>query len=99
MRQEHDVRKVAEIEIEIRQGQERTRKAKLSEAGKLGALAKNAPVNALKDWALNRASSMRGSDIDNARQLSALLPEHLAEISKNPERLIYDALRNRHRSI
>lgn len=99
MRREHDVRKVAQMEIEIRQDQERTRKAKLSEAGKLGARSKNAPVTALKDWALNRASSMRGSDVDMARQLSASLPEHLADISKNPERLIYETLRNRKRSI
>lgn len=99
MRQEHDARKVAQMEVEIRQDQERARKVKLSEAGRLGARSKNARITPLKEWALNRASSMRGSDVDMARQLSASLPEHLAEISKDPERLIYETLRSRKRSI
>ena len=69
-------------------------KAKLSEAGRQGAIVKNLPHERLKIWALGEAKEMRDADIDIARRLAARLPAHLADISKNPERLIYDTLRN-----
>ena len=37
---------------------------------------------------------MRNAHMDIARNLAARLSAHLADISKDPERLIYDALRN-----
>lgn len=69
------------------------RKKSLSEAGAKGALVKLQPYGLLKTWALAQAVGMRDQDIDIARRLSAQIPEHLADVSKNPERLIYDALR------
>lgn len=72
---------------------EKARRAALSNAGRLGARSKNQGTDALKAWALEKSRSMRGADIEIARQLSARLPEHLADVSKDPARLIYDALR------
>lgn len=71
---------------------------KLSKAGEQGAAAKNQKFKALTDWALSQAKGMKDQDIDVARKLSALLPQYLANVSKNPERLIYDALRARYRA-
>jgi hypothetical protein len=69
------------------------RKKNLSKAGAKGALVKLQPYAALKTWALEKAVGMRDQDVDIARKLSAQIPEHLADVSKNPERLIYEALR------
>lgn len=66
---------------------------KLSEAGRLGAQAKNLQSNKLKEWALDKAVSMRGDDRNIARKLSAQLPLHLADASTDPIRLIYETLR------
>lgn len=68
-------------------------KAMLSAAGRLGASRKNEPIRQLKKWALEKATEMRASHKDIARRLSAELPIHLADVSKDPERLIYDTLR------
>lgn len=68
-------------------------KRAFSDFGKKGAQTKNQPTEDLKTWALAQAAGMRDQDIAIARKLSAQIPEHLAGISKNPERLIYDALR------
>ena len=70
------------------------RKAVLSEAGRQGATVKNLPHKLVKTWALGEAKEMRNAHMDIARNLAARLPAHLADISKNPERLIYDALRS-----
>ena len=66
----------------------------LSEAGRKGAAAKNMGHEELKAWALNEAKTMYAPHGDIARRLAALLPAHLANVSKDPERLIYDTLRN-----
>ena len=68
-------------------------KAMLSKAGLQGAESRNKPYEALKNWALEKAGGMRGADMDIARKLSADLPNHLADISGNATRLIYDTLR------
>ena len=69
------------------------RKAMLSDAGKHGGEQRRKPYDAIKQWALRAAVDMRGSDRQKATRLAAMLPAHLADISENPERLIYDALR------
>ena len=68
-------------------------KKMLSAAGLQGAESRNIPFTALKDWALKEAEKMRGDERGIARKLSARLPNHLAAISKDPMRLIYDTLR------
>ena len=69
------------------------RKKMLSMAGMLGAKSRHRPYAEIKEWALTKAAGMRGPHTDVARKLSAQLPAHLADASKDPERLIYDALR------
>lgn len=70
-----------------------SRRAALSASGKKGALALHGPRAELKAWALSQAKGNRGSHKDIARELAAQIPKHLADISKDPDRLIYDALR------
>ncbi|MDO8264641.1 MAG: hypothetical protein Q7T21_15655 [Gallionella sp.] len=65
----------------------------LALAGQKGAKIRNQPYADIKEWALKEASSMRGADRDVARKLSAQMPLHLADASKDPMRLIYEALR------
>lgn len=77
---------------------ESSRKKMLSDAGQKGATAKNAGTRHLRNWAIDTASKMRGADIDLSRQLAARLPLQLADVSKSPQRLIYDALRARKKS-
>lgn len=74
---------------------EAMRKETLAQAGAKGAAAKHKGASELKAWALQKAASMRGADIDIARKLSAQVPLDLANSSKSPERLIYDTLRAR----
>lgn len=64
----------------------------LSSAGTNGGKTKNKPAADLKAWALERAKTMKGRDIDIAKDLEALIPSHLAEVSGNPRQLIYRAL-------
>lgn len=64
----------------------------LSSAGASGGKAKNKPTDDLKAWALEQAKTMKGDDGYKADRLSALLPAHLADASKNPRQLIYRAL-------
>ena len=68
-------------------------KEKLSKAGEKGAKTKHAGTNALKKWAKENAKTMLGSDKQIAEKLFSRLPDHLKNVSKDPERLIYDALR------
>ena len=68
----------------------------LSSAGTRGGKAKNKLKAELKAWALEQASSMKGTDREIAKKLSARLPAHLANESKNPEQLIYRTLLSRH---
>ncbi len=69
-------------------------RAMLSAAGVLGGKARSAGYEPIKRWALERASKMRGEPKQIARQLRAILPRHFADISLDPERLIYDTLRS-----
>lgn len=69
------------------------RKALLSKAGLRGAESRNKPYEAVKTWALEKAIVMRGAHKDIARILANQLPPHLEGASKDPARLIYDALR------
>jgi hypothetical protein len=70
-------------------------KRKAAAAGALGARAKNARYEILKIWALEKAGTMNGDDKSIARKLSRELPSHLVDVSGDPVRLIYDALRAR----
>ena len=65
----------------------------LSMAGKLGAEIRHGPSSQLKMWAMTEAKTTRGSDVDVAKALVAKIPAHLAAVSKDPQRLIYDTLR------
>lgn len=71
------------------------RKELLSMAGLRGATVKHSKSRSLKTWAEQQARIMKGADLDIARRLAAQIPEHLADASKNPERLIYEHLRDR----
>jgi len=73
------------------------RKKLLADAGFKGAQVRLKPYASLKAWALAAAADMRDQDIDIARKLSARIPSHLANTSKDPKRLIYDALRARNK--
>ena len=73
--------------------QSETHKSMLSKAGKRGASVKHQRVQALKQWALGEAETMRGSDMERARKLSARIPPQFADASIEPKRLIYDAIR------
>ena len=72
---------------------ERSKKQQLSDNGRKGAQAKHQTKEALKAWALERAKSLRGSDMERSKELALQMPSHLLEASKNPQRLIYDTLR------
>lgn len=69
------------------------RTARLSAAGEQGAQSRNKPFKTVKGWALEKARGMRGDHKTISRKLAAELPGHLAGASKDPARLIYDALR------
>lgn len=69
------------------------RKMMLSVAGLNGSAVKHSKPRALKAWAEQEAKTMKGSHMDIARKLAAKVPEHLADASGNPWRLIYDHLR------
>lgn len=82
------------IEDRLRRlSEDRARKAATD--GALGARAKNARYEKLKIWALEKASTMSGDDKGIARKLLKELPSHLFDVSGDPARLIYDALRAR----
>ena len=63
--------------------------------GGAGGVSKKQRYEPIKQWALKESANMRGSDKQLARRLSGLLPKHLNNISEDPERLIYDTLRNK----
>jgi hypothetical protein len=74
----------------------RDRLAASSLGGK--ARSQNSGSRAFKEWALEAAKTMRGSDTMIARALVKKLPKQFLEVSVDPERLIYDALRENRRS-
>ena len=67
-------------------------------AGKKGGTQRHQASRELKLWALAKAVSLRGSDVDVARQLALQVPAQLRDASADPERLIYDALRSARKS-
>ena len=69
------------------------RKKNLSTAGVSGANVKHHVFRELKSWALNEAKTQRGDDKKIARYLANNLPESFKNASEDPQRLIYDTLR------
>lgn len=69
------------------------RSRKLSQGGKRGAQVKHEGVSKLKRWAVSEAQAARGADKEISRQLARKIPVELAGVSKDPERVIYDAIR------
>jgi len=72
------------------------RKKALSEAGAKGALVRLQPYIELKSWALEKGQKL-GASKAVARKLAAQLPAHLADVSEDPGRLIYETLLNRNK--
>ena len=66
---------------------------KLSKGGKKGAQVKHQGVSRLKQWAVSEAKGARGADKEISRQLALRIPGELVAVSKDPERVIYDAIR------
>jgi hypothetical protein len=64
-----------------------------SKIGKKGGDAKNRPFSELKKWVIEKAKYTHGDDVGVSRKLASNIPNHLRGISKNPERLIYDLIR------
>lgn len=71
----------------------KARSLKLSEGGKKGAMARHQAISRLKQWAVSEAQTARGADKAISRQLVLKIPAELAGASKDPERVIYDAIR------
>ena len=68
-----------------------------SDAGMRGAEVRHEQTRKLKNWALDQAKKMIGSDKDKARFLFKQLPKELAGASKDPERFIYDKIREKNK--
>ena len=94
MRIERETRVEAKIKADTRNDNDKRRKEMLSAAGRQGATVRNQQYQELKAWARKKAEGMKDPQRDIARKLAARLPLHLADVSKEPERLIYDALRS-----
>ena len=67
--------------------------ALVSSAGKKGANKRHAPSRELKEWARQESAKMRGTHMDIAKNLSQRVPQHLATVSTDPKRFIYDTVR------
>lgn len=63
------------------------------EHGRRGGVVRHRHTAELKRWAVAKAATMRGSQVEIARALAYTLPAEMRNASKDPERLIYDALR------
>ena len=88
-----DIRQAAAIRASA--ALRRERKMALARAGASGLQSRHSKARELKAWAEQQAKTMKGSDLGIARRLAARIPEHLADASSNPERLIYEHLRAR----
>ena len=75
---------------------DKPRRDTLSKAGTKGALVRLQPYAELKRWALEKGGKL-GASKDVARRLAAQLPAHLSGISVEPERLIYQVLREKNK--
>ena len=65
----------------------------LASWGRAGGLERHKGTRDLKEWALGEASRMQGNDRSIARSLSNRIPEKYLDVSEDPARLIYDAIR------
>lgn len=74
-------------------------RATRSTNGIKGANTKHAATRELKEWALEKASTMRGSDGQIAGKLMKELPDHLKDASTDPKRFIWDHLRESKKSL
>ena len=72
---------------------ERMRSEFLAKAGARGAQIRTQKYEPIKTWAMQMAATMKADDKRIARILARQLPAHLQDVSDDPERLIYDALR------
>lgn len=61
-------------------------------AGLRGAESRKKPYEALKRWALQMAAELSGTDKKKSAILFGRLPPHLASVSDDPQRLIYETL-------
>lgn len=68
-------------------------RADAQSAGKRGGAERHRASRELKQWALVEAASMRGADMEIARELAKRVPTRLSEASADPKRLIYESLR------
>ena len=68
-------------------------KRERSESGKKGAQSKHQLTKKLKAWAVEKAQTLRGADMEISRQLALRIPGELVAVSRDPERVIYDAIR------
>ena len=84
---------IAEDSITTSQKEKIEKSTNLSKFGAKGAQTRHRPVAQLKEWALAEAAKSHDSDIEIANKLASRIPKHLADVSKDPKRLIYDALR------
>jgi hypothetical protein len=82
----------------IQSDQEKPRRIALSRAGAKGALVRLQPYAELKRWAIEKGGKL-GASKDVARRLAAQLPPHLVGVSVDPERLIYEALREKNKPL
>lgn len=96
----------AELELEgelslldmQRESEERHKRQKAAELGRVGADRRHAKSRALKTWAIEQAMKARGSDTQIARALVGRIPAHLRDASADPEGLIYKAIRAHRRA-
>lgn len=63
-----------------------------AESGGKGGKARSEKSKPLKDWAIERAKSMRGTAKEKARRLMLEVPVELANLSDDPERMMYLAI-------
>lgn len=90
-----------EIQLTTTQKVRRAQSAKKSIHGTHGAIAKHVPHQKIKAWALESSKNIKGSLKDKSRHLAKIIPPNLKfkngmdgeEVSKEPERLIYEHLR------
>ena len=68
------------------------RRTELSISGKKGALSRHKAVTELKAWALAQAKDSRSADRVLSRSLARRIPDHLADASTDPVRVIYETL-------
>ena len=64
-----------------------------SQAGAIGGDRRSAHYEPLRRWVREEAPKEKGAEMDIARRLAGRLPDCLRDLSADPERYIYDLLR------